>query len=80
MKVTEDEKILNIIAQQIDNALESAYGQKMGFFLCVTPISEGENVANYVSNMERESGINMLFETAERLKANEEIPVTEGNA
>lgn len=75
------EKGLKLLAEVISDFTDSLYDQKMGFFLCVTPLDgSSEGVADYIANCEREDGIKWLRETADRLERNESIGPIKGQA
>lgn len=67
------------LAQAINGTLQDIYKRDdMGFFLCVSTLTEGEERANYISNAPRDQGISWLRETADRLEANQVKEVTHG--
>lgn len=75
------EKDLYDLAKFLDeNHLPEIYGERMGFILLVAPFNESLTVSEYVSNGVRETCIQWLEETLTRLKANETIPASKGNA
>ena len=77
---TRQEAEIRELAKLMDEVLEIIYGQRMGFFLCVSPFGDEHRSADYISNSERASGIRWMKETIERFEKREEIPVTEGEA
>ena len=71
---------LRVIGQVLDEALEEAYGRKMGFSLVVFPFGYGPRVADYVSNGERNDVIAVLREKADALEAGSCMPPAIGRA
>lgn len=76
--MSKQEEDLRAVAEGLTEALEMLYGKKMGFFLCVSPFDENQDVADYIANVAREDGIAWVRETVERLENNEDIPATVG--
>ncbi len=74
------EEGLQVIAQVLNDTLPKIYGVQMGFFLVVTPYDTEKPVCDYIGNAHREDAIEWLRETADRLEAGKDIPVTEGEA
>jgi hypothetical protein len=74
----QEEKIKDL-AVKITKELQEIYGVEMAFFLSMLRFGGGEAcVADYISNVSRESGIDMLKTTAERLETRQVIPASQG--
>jgi hypothetical protein len=69
---------LKDIGRALSEVLSELYGQEMGYLLVVSPLNTPMPVADYISNADRESGIEWLRETADRLDANQDIPASIG--
>ena len=80
MATLNQEESLRNLALFINMALKKAYGEEMGFMLVSCPFGQGDKVSDYIGNMERGSGIEMLRTTADRLEKNQTIPASEGEA
>ncbi len=78
--MTIQEETLRQLAQKIDDVLEMAYEQKMGFFLTVAPFNADAGISDYIGNSDRETAIKWMRETADRLEKNQTIPATKGNS
>lgn len=76
---TKHEEDLRELAELLDRALELVYSNPMGFMLVVSPFGE-EGLCDYISNGAREDCIRWLRETADKLEANQLIPITKGTA
>ena len=72
------EEDLRSLARAVEPILAQIYGKKMAFFLCVSEFGN-EGVADFIGNAQRESSIEMMQETVNRLKANQDIPASQGN-
>jgi len=81
MATMDQEEDLRQIADALTIVLRTIYQEPMGFFLCISPQNErGENVADYIANCDRESGIEWLRDTADRLEGNQSIGASQGEA
>lgn len=73
------ERHLRILADVIDETLGKMYSQKMGFLIVVTPFGSGDSaVSDYIGNIARDSAIEVLRESADRLEKNQDIPASVG--
>ena len=61
------------LAKGIEDRITTIYGQKMGFFLCLSPFDSKSRIADYISNSERETVIEWMKETIQRFENNESI-------
>ena len=61
------------LARQIDDQLEHAAGERMGFTVLVFRTG-APGIAHYVCNCDRSDMIKALRETADRLEANQDKP------
>jgi len=73
MATMAQERELREVAKIIKKKLKRIYGVDMGFFLNVTPMGEQEGIADYISNVERETSIEWMKETIGRFERNETI-------
>lgn len=71
------EKFMDALGGAIDDVLKEKCHKRMGFALFVFEFNE-PGITNYISNAERESMIEALKETIERLENNEDIPTPVG--
>jgi hypothetical protein len=63
---------MKTLAGLIDNSLGTIYEVPMGFMLISTPKdASAGNVCDYIGNVSRETSIEWLRETADRLERNE---------
>lgn len=74
----DQEEGMRKLAKATEEYLNGLYGEKMGFFICVSPYTYDSGVADYVSNTDRRDAIEWLRETADRLEQNQDIPATQG--
>jgi hypothetical protein len=73
------QEFMGELAAAIHSSLTEHYQRDdMGFFLCVSTVTEGEERANYISNAPRDQGIKWLRETANRLEASDVKEVDHG--
>ena len=79
MNTPKQQKDLKQLAKFIDLTLEEISGERMGYFLCLTSFND-DGVAGFISNINKKHAIEMMEETLERLKADESIYETKGNA
>jgi hypothetical protein len=75
--ILETEKEMRKLAELIEMALISIHKERLGFALIVFEFGK-PGVSNYVSNAERDTMIEGLKETIERLKNKEDIPAIIG--
>jgi len=71
---------LREVAKMVDKKLKRIYGEKMGFFLNVSPMGEQERIADYIGNTERATAIEWMKETVKRFEGGEFIPASKGEA
>lgn len=71
---------LKELAALINTALNKIYGEKMAFFLCVSPIDDTKDTADYIGSATRETAIDWMKETVERFEKNQTIPAGGGSA
>ena len=75
------EEGMRLLARAIDSSVDGIYDQNMGFFLVVGPMENNlDAIADYIGNCERETAIEWMEETVKRLKAQSDIPASQGNA
>lgn len=69
---------LEILAGAISESLDESYEKHMGFALLVFDFNS--DMADYISNSERDNMVQALRETADRIEKNETMPPPIGNA
>ncbi len=76
----QQESELRDLATIIQITLDGMYKTEMSFLIAIQPFGEGDKVSDYVGNMARESGIEVLRELADRLEKGQVIPASKGQA
>ncbi len=74
MATREQEIKLEKLGIQLRLVLDEIYGKRMGFILNVSQFGSGESVADYVTNVSRDTAIGWLVDASMRLADNEDIP------
>lgn len=80
MATLKQENALRDMAKVLEFMLEEMYGQNMSFMLVTCPFGQGDKVSDYIGNMARVSGIEVLRTTADRLEKNQTISASKGEA
>ncbi len=81
MSTPEEAEMLRGLGRFISEVVSQIYEQEMGFFLCVGPMGNNPDaIADYIGNIRRDTGIEWLRETADRLELRQDIPEPEHSA
>lgn len=81
MATMQQEREMRNLAKRIERDLKKMYGMDMGFFIVTVPFGNGSmGVSDYIGNVHRKEGIEMMRATADRLETNQTIPAAQGEA
>lgn len=68
------------IAEGLDEGLAAIYGARIGFVLVVAPFNQPTTEVQYVSNLERSVGVDLISELQKRWATGQpDIPTNERN-
>jgi len=62
------------LGEFLNGVLTELYGVKMGFFLNVTPFNSDVGVCDYISNISRETAVELMKETIQNFENDQVIP------
>jgi len=79
MATMAQEREIRELGKLIEKKLKRIYGERMGFFINMTQFNQ-EGIADYVSNVSRQTAVEWMQETIVRFENAEVIPASPAGA